>query len=103
MSFAKIHSKRCNQKSASDVADIQDLPLSIVLIENTMDKVVHKLGGDEFKNHPAVCGWDPLCPSQSQPIKLVHQSSLVSQKLFEEIMTVLKVLQKNLLQKECWT
>ncbi|EGG10510.1 uncharacterized protein MELLADRAFT_103129 [Melampsora larici-populina 98AG31] len=98
-----IRSKRRNQRSASDVAELDDLPSSILLIENAMEEVACELGGDEFKNHPAVKGWDPLCPNRSQPIKLVHQSNLVSRKLHDESMTVLKVLHKNLLQKECRT
>ncbi|KAH9806805.1 hypothetical protein DFH28DRAFT_919259 [Melampsora americana] len=50
----QIRSRRRNQRSAEDIADLENLPSSIVLIETTIDEVVHELGGDQFKNHPAI-------------------------------------------------
>lgn len=51
---AAIRSQRRNQRSANDVADLASLPSSIVVIENGIDEVARELGGDEFKNHPAI-------------------------------------------------
>ncbi|KAH9816965.1 hypothetical protein DFH28DRAFT_1220476 [Melampsora americana] len=50
----EIRSRRQNQRSESDLADLEDLPSAIVLIEEGIDEVVPELGGDEFKNHPAL-------------------------------------------------
>ncbi|KAH9815236.1 hypothetical protein DFH28DRAFT_893152, partial [Melampsora americana] len=99
----EIRARRRNQRSESDLADLEDLPLAIVLIEQGIDEVVHELGGNEFKNHPAIRVWNPLCPNRAQPIKMVHDTNLVSQVLWMDSMTVLKVLNQSLFQKECRT
>lgn len=66
-----------------------------------MRSAIQRYGRLQSLHNMTTKRWDPHCPNRAHPIKMVHHSNLVSEKLWDESLTVLEVLHKNLLQKEC--